>query len=136
MRSDDWHMTEDVDHFLARAGDFLRSRPALHTMPLTVTDKLRTGGVGEYEATVFGWLEQGDAVGGIFYRRPTHRLSLALLSPDQAEPWPHTWPTSANPSPASPPTTTPRPLSRRRGSGTRAQRRYTACGSVFIASAR
>jgi predicted GNAT family acetyltransferase len=86
MRSDDWHMTEDVDHFLARAGDFLRSRPTLHTMPLTVTDKLRTGGVGEYEPTVFGWLEQGDAVGGIFYRRPNHRLSLALLSSGQAVP--------------------------------------------------
>lgn len=38
MRPDDWHLTDDVDDFLARAGDFLRSRPDLHTMPLTVTD--------------------------------------------------------------------------------------------------
>jgi hypothetical protein len=29
-----WHLAEDFDAFLARAGDFLRSRPALHTMAL------------------------------------------------------------------------------------------------------
>ena len=30
MRPDDWHLTEDLAGFPARAGDFLRSRPALH----------------------------------------------------------------------------------------------------------
>ena len=38
MRPDDWHLTEDVHEFLSRAGEFLRSRPALHTMQLTVTE--------------------------------------------------------------------------------------------------
>lgn len=44
MRPDDWHLTDDVDSFLDRAADFLHSRPALHTLPLTVTEALRTRG--------------------------------------------------------------------------------------------
>lgn len=87
MRSDGWHLTEDVDDFLARAGDFLRSRPALHTMPLTVTEQLRTRGTGAAgaQATLFGWLERGGEVRAGFYRRPTRRLSLISLSPEQAD---------------------------------------------------
>ncbi|MEV7343117.1 GNAT family N-acetyltransferase [Streptomyces sp. NPDC093544] len=71
MRLDGWHLTDDVDEFLARAGDFLRSRPDLHTTPLTVIDKLRTRGAdaGGAEAPVFGWLERGGEVRAIFYRR-------------------------------------------------------------------
>ncbi|AHH99034.1 GNAT family N-acetyltransferase [Kutzneria albida] len=82
MRSDDWHLTEDIHEFLAGAGDFLRSRPALHTTPLTVTEKLRTHGA---EATVFGWLESGGKVRASFYRRPSHRLTLTPLSAEQAD---------------------------------------------------
>lgn len=87
MRPDDWHLTEDVDDFLARAGDFLRSRPALHTTPLTVIEKLRTRGADAYgaEATVFGRLERGDEVHAIFYRLPSRRLTLTSLSPEQAD---------------------------------------------------
>lgn len=78
-----WHLTEDVDDFLARAGAFLRSRPALHNTPLTTIEKLRTR--PDAEAAVFGWLEQGGEVRGSFYRRATRRLSLSLLHPEQAE---------------------------------------------------
>jgi predicted GNAT family acetyltransferase len=85
MHPDGWHLTEDVADFLSRAGDFLRSRPALHTMPLTVTGKLRDGGVDGAEATVLGRLEQGGEVRAVFYRRSTHRLGLTALSPDQAD---------------------------------------------------
>lgn len=87
MRPDDWHLTEDVDDFLARAGDFLRSRPALHNTPLTVTERLRTLGADAYgpEVTIFGRLESGGKVGAIFYRLPTLRLSLTPLSPEQAD---------------------------------------------------
>jgi RimJ/RimL family protein N-acetyltransferase len=81
MRLDDWHLTEDLNAFLARAGDFLRSRPALHNTPLTAIEKLRTPGA---EDTVFGWLESGDEVRAIFYRRPTRRLTLTSLAPEQA----------------------------------------------------
>jgi RimJ/RimL family protein N-acetyltransferase len=86
MRPDDWHLTEDIDAFLARAGDFLRSRPALHTTPLTAIERLRTRGAAAYgaEATIFGRLERGVEVRAIFYRLPSRRLSLTSLSPEQA----------------------------------------------------
>ncbi|MBP2323292.1 putative GNAT family acetyltransferase [Kibdelosporangium banguiense] len=80
---DDCHITEDINEFLARAGDFLRSRPALHNTPLTAIEKLRTRGADA--ATMFGWLEQGGEVNAIFYRLPTRRLSVTLLSPEQAD---------------------------------------------------
>ncbi|KUH38680.1 MULTISPECIES: GNAT family N-acetyltransferase [Streptomyces] len=87
MRPDDWHLTEDVDDFLARAGDFLRSRPALHTMPLTVTEKLRTGGAGAHGAGVplFGRLERAGEVRAAFYRLPSRGLSLTPLTAEHAD---------------------------------------------------
>ncbi|MEU4740186.1 GNAT family N-acetyltransferase [Actinosynnema sp. NPDC023658] len=86
MRADGWHLTEDVDDFLGRAGDFLRSRPDLHTMPLTVTERLRArGDVPGAGATVFGRLESGGEVRAACYRRPTGRLTLTGLSPGQAD---------------------------------------------------
>jgi predicted GNAT family acetyltransferase len=85
MRPDDWHLTEDVDVLLARAGDFLRSRPALHTTQLTMIEKLRTRRADTNEATVFGWLEQSGEVRAICYRRPTRRLTLTVLDPEQAD---------------------------------------------------
>ena len=72
------HLTGDVDEFLARAGDFLRSRPALHTMLLTTVEKLRTCGT---DGTTFGWLD-GEA---IFYRRPTDRLTVTHLPAERAD---------------------------------------------------
>jgi predicted GNAT family acetyltransferase len=89
MRPDDWHLTEDVDDFLARTGDFLRSRPALHTLPLTVTGTLRTRGRGttdtEAPAPTFGWLERAGGVQAAFFRTPPHRLNLTPLAPEHAD---------------------------------------------------
>ncbi|MDF3294112.1 GNAT family N-acetyltransferase [Streptomyces silvisoli] len=87
MRPDDWHLTEDLDDFLTRAGDFLRSRPALHTTPLTVIERLRTRGANAYgaESTVFGRLERRGKVRAIFYRLPSGRLSLTPLAPEHAD---------------------------------------------------
>ncbi|WP_410667032.1 GNAT family N-acetyltransferase [Amycolatopsis sp. cmx-4-68] len=76
------HLTEDVDEFLAHAGDFLRTRPALHTTQLTTVETLRTDGP---DATTFGWLERDGQVDAAFYRRPTGRLTLTALSPEQAD---------------------------------------------------
>ncbi|MFJ4692764.1 GNAT family N-acetyltransferase [Streptomyces sp. NPDC088766] len=82
MRTDDWRLTEDVDEFLARAGDFLRSRPALHTTPLSVTEKLRTQ---RTEGVVFGRLERGGEVEATFFRFPSRGLSVTSLTPGQAD---------------------------------------------------
>ncbi|MER5263909.1 GNAT family N-acetyltransferase [Actinosynnema sp. NPDC002837] len=47
-----------------------------------MTEKLRAGGA---DGTVLGRLEHGGEVRAVFYRRPTHRLSLTVLSPEQAD---------------------------------------------------
>ncbi|WP_406125706.1 GNAT family N-acetyltransferase [Streptomyces canus] len=88
MRPDDWHLTEDIDDFHARAGDFLRSRPVPHIMPLTWTARLRARGAAAYsaEAAVFAWLERAGEVHGAFYRlSPSRGLSLTPLTAEQAD---------------------------------------------------
>lgn len=87
MIPDDWHLTEGVETFLARAGDFLRSRPALHTVPLTVTEALHTRGAIAYgtEAPLFGWLERAGEVRAAFFRTPPRRLSITPLAPAEAD---------------------------------------------------
>jgi RimJ/RimL family protein N-acetyltransferase len=87
MSPDDWHLTEDLDGFLARAGDFLHSRPALHTVPLTVTEALRTRGADAYgaEAPIFGRLERAGEVRATFFRTPPRRLNLTPLTPEEAD---------------------------------------------------
>ncbi|MFH8557470.1 GNAT family N-acetyltransferase [Streptomyces celluloflavus] len=87
MLPDDWHLTQDVDDFLARAGDFLRSRPALHNTPLTDIEKLRIRGADEHAAAapVFGRLESGGEVHAIFYLTSRGRLGLTPLSVEQTD---------------------------------------------------
>ncbi|MFJ7211215.1 GNAT family N-acetyltransferase [Amycolatopsis sp. NPDC098790] len=77
-----WHLTEDIDGFLTRVGDFLRSRPALHTSQLTRLEKLRTN---EEKGTLFGRLEQDGEVRAVCYRRPSQRLLLTAVGPEQAD---------------------------------------------------
>jgi GNAT superfamily N-acetyltransferase len=85
MHPDDWHLTEDVDGFFARAGGFLRSRPALHNMQLTIIETLRTRGAGAYgtEPSVFGWLERAGEVCATLVRAPRRRMNLTPLVPEQ-----------------------------------------------------
>ncbi|MFI5689196.1 GNAT family N-acetyltransferase [Streptomyces sp. NPDC051636] len=88
MRPDDWHFTEDLDDFLARAGDFLRSRPALHTVPLTVTDALRRRGLHVYgaEAPLFGLLTHADGtVRAAVFHTPPHPLNVTPVSAEEAD---------------------------------------------------
>ncbi|MFG2474107.1 GNAT family N-acetyltransferase [Streptomyces fagopyri] len=82
-----WAVTHDVDAFLTRAGDFLRSRPALHTVPLTVTHALRTRGPSTFgaQAPVFGLLERDGDVRAAFFRTPPHRLNVTALSEEDAD---------------------------------------------------
>ena len=87
MRPDDWHLTEDVDDFLTRAGDFLRSRPGLHVMPLTWASRLQARGADAFgsEAPVFGVLQRAGEVRATFYRLPSRALGLTPLRPEQAD---------------------------------------------------
>ncbi|AVH57983.1 MULTISPECIES: GNAT family N-acetyltransferase [Streptomyces] len=87
MRPDDWYLTEDVDDFLVRAGDFLRSRPGLHVMPLTWAARLRARGADAFgtQAPVFGVLERAGEVHATFYRLPPRALGLTPLTPEQAD---------------------------------------------------
>ena len=77
-----WHLTEDIEDFLARTEDFLRSRPALHTSQLTRLEKLRKQ---KEEGTLFGRLEQHGEVRAVFYRRASQRLLLTAVEPEQAD---------------------------------------------------
>ncbi|MFD3586719.1 GNAT family N-acetyltransferase [Streptomyces sp. NPDC058683] len=87
MRSGDWQLTEDVDDFLVRAGDFLRSRPGPHVMQLTWAERVRTGRAAGFggEAPVFGVLERAGEVQATFYRLPPRGYGLSPLTPEQAD---------------------------------------------------
>ncbi|WP_327403289.1 GNAT family N-acetyltransferase [Streptomyces sp. NBC_01288] len=86
MTDRDWHITGDLDQFLARAGEFLRSRPALHTVHLTVTAALRSRGLRMYGVgdPVFGALERDGDVRAAFFRTPPGRLMLTPLAAEEA----------------------------------------------------
>ncbi|MFE1175989.1 GNAT family N-acetyltransferase [Streptomyces sp. NPDC058773] len=87
MCADGWLLTEDVDDFLAGAGGFLRSRPALHVMPLTGVARLRRRGAEAYgaQAPLFGWLAREGRVQATFHRLPCLGLGLTPLAPEEAD---------------------------------------------------
>ncbi|WP_250405163.1 GNAT family N-acetyltransferase [Streptomyces cellostaticus] len=88
MPPDDWHLSDDPDAFLVRAGGFLRSRPALHTIPLTVLDALRSRGPHLYGdgAPLFGTLRDGaDGIRAAFVHTPPFPLHLTELGPEGTE---------------------------------------------------
>ncbi|MEV0120806.1 GNAT family N-acetyltransferase [Streptomyces sp. NPDC050703] len=77
-----WRLTGDLGVFLADAGAFLRSEPALHTALLSVTDTLRVRGLRVYGdgAPLFGTYAGADGtVRGAFVRTPPHRVLLGPL---------------------------------------------------------
>ncbi|MER6712437.1 GNAT family N-acetyltransferase [Streptomyces sp. NPDC006386] len=86
MDTGTWHFTRDLDDFLARADAFLRSRPALHTVPLTVTETLRRRGPLVYgdEPPEFGVLERDGAARAALFRTPPHWLNLTALTAEEA----------------------------------------------------
>ncbi|GLX51400.1 N-acetyltransferase [Streptomyces hygroscopicus subsp. hygroscopicus] len=87
MHPESWQLTDDLDGFLARADGFLRSRPAAHTVPLTVTDTLRRRGLHHYgrEAPLFGTLAAADGtVVATLVHTPPHGLCLTPVTAPQA----------------------------------------------------
>lgn len=87
MPLDDWHLTEDVDDFLARAGDFLRSRPGAHVMALTWAERVRVRGAEAFGAdtAVFGVLERAGEVRATFHRLSPRALSPTPLTAEEAD---------------------------------------------------
>ncbi|MEU8481981.1 GNAT family N-acetyltransferase [Streptomyces sp. NPDC048641] len=83
-----WHVTADVDDFLARAGAYLRAEPALHTVALSVTASLRERGPAVYGARsqLFGVLYGPDGrVAGSFVWTPPYGISVSPLDREQAD---------------------------------------------------
>ncbi|MEW1772802.1 GNAT family N-acetyltransferase [Streptomyces sp. NPDC086777] len=87
MRSSDWYLTHDVDEFLARAGEFLRSRPGPHVMQSTWAERVRARGAGAFGTgvPVFGMLERAGEVHATCYRLPPRGFGLSPLTPEQAD---------------------------------------------------
>ncbi|MEU6775482.1 GNAT family N-acetyltransferase [Streptomyces sp. NPDC046759] len=88
MRPDNWYLTDDLDELLSRGGDFLRSRPALHTVPLTVTDALRRRGLHLYgdEAPLFGLLEADDGtIRAALVHTPPFPVNVTPLTSQEAD---------------------------------------------------
>ncbi|WP_329115823.1 GNAT family N-acetyltransferase [Streptomyces sp. NBC_01465] len=81
MCTDGWHVTDSVELLLGRTLPFLESRPALHTMLLTVVEKLRAGA----PVVVLGWLECSGGVRAAFYWLPGGGLCVTSLESEQAD---------------------------------------------------
>jgi RimJ/RimL family protein N-acetyltransferase len=87
MRPEHWHRTEDLDRFLDRAGDFLRSRPAAHTVMLSVTEAVRRRGPGAYGGAppVYGVLERDGAVRAAYLQTPPYQIQVTALTTEEAD---------------------------------------------------
>ncbi|MER6917354.1 GNAT family N-acetyltransferase [Streptomyces sp. NPDC000594] len=87
MRPDGWYLTEDLDEFLAGAGEFLRSRPVPHIMALTVTARLRVRGAAWYgtQPPLFGRLERAGGIRATLHRLPGLGLGLTPLTAEEAD---------------------------------------------------
>ncbi|MFC4463438.1 GNAT family N-acetyltransferase [Streptomyces xiangluensis] len=84
----DWHLTRDLEIFLDRAGSFLSSQPALHTVQLTVTDALGRSGSAAFgpEPPHFAWLaDRNGAVRATALRTPPYDLNLTATTPELAD---------------------------------------------------
>jgi predicted GNAT family acetyltransferase len=80
-----WHTSDDVDEFLARADDFLRSRPVENTMLLTLTHVLQRHGRHTFgpDDPIFGWFTSDDGtVDGACLQTPPHPLLLTAMPAD------------------------------------------------------
>ncbi|MEV4638354.1 GNAT family N-acetyltransferase [Actinoplanes sp. NPDC049548] len=78
-----WHITGDVEEFLAGAGGFLRARPVQNTLMLTIAEAVRMQGPHVYGPgdPVFGWHDGEDAA---VLCTPPRAPVLSAMSPDAA----------------------------------------------------
>jgi predicted GNAT family acetyltransferase len=73
-----WYFTEDLNEYLAAAGDFLWSRPVEHTVQLTIVESLRAGGRAFGPTPPrYGWWHPADGeVAGAVLQIPPHPALL------------------------------------------------------------
>jgi GNAT superfamily N-acetyltransferase len=77
-----WTLTEDLDSYLAAAGDFLRSAPDFNTVQLSVIAILRARGGSAYGGSIplFGWWRPpGGQVEGAFLVTPPFPVLLTRV---------------------------------------------------------
>ncbi|GAB1644921.1 GNAT family N-acetyltransferase [Krasilnikovia sp. MM14-A1259] len=77
-----WHSTDTVAEFAAEAGDFLRSRPVVHSVPLTLVRALELNGPHAFGPgdPIFGWWRDADGtVSGAYLQTPPYPLLLTAL---------------------------------------------------------
>lgn len=71
-----WHLTHDVEQYLAAAGDLLLGDPGLHTLALTVCENVRA----REDGTQFAWWQEpSGAVTGAVSCTPPYPLLLAVV---------------------------------------------------------
>lgn len=80
-----WTITDDLEWYLAEAGDFLRADPAENTVPLVTAESMRVQGSEAGGAPpMFGWWKSGAGeVAGACMRTGTYPLLLSPM-PDRA----------------------------------------------------
>jgi predicted GNAT family acetyltransferase len=82
-----WQLTEDVETYLAAAGDFLRACPAENTVILTAVAAVRSQGPAAFggSAPLFGWQAEPDgAVTAAFLHTPPFPVVLTAMTDDHA----------------------------------------------------
>jgi len=83
-----WTLTDNLDSYLAAAGEFLRSRPVQHTVHLSVAETLRARGSSAFGETppLFGWWNPpGGEVSAALLQTPPLPLLLTGLPEGSAQ---------------------------------------------------
>jgi RimJ/RimL family protein N-acetyltransferase len=88
-----WTLTDDISHYLAAAGDFLRSSPVRHTIQLSAAETLLARGGSAFGdiAPLFGWWRpaagaEAGAVQSAFLHTPPYPALLTRLPADSVQP--------------------------------------------------
>ena len=82
-----WQLTEDVETYLAAAGEFLRACPAENTVILTAVAAVRSQGPAAFggSAPLFGWHAEPDgAVTAAFLHTPPFPVVLTAMTDGHA----------------------------------------------------
>ena len=84
-----WALTEDLAEYMATAGEFLRSRPVLHTIQLAVAETLLVRGSSTFgeAAPLFGWWRSpGGEITAALLHTPPYPVLLTLLPAEAVQP--------------------------------------------------